>query len=117
MRELRRGFRLFALFFGFSASMRTLPHTPSSGGMASPFAIYEAKAILRNQISPIEPGKRAANLLLRVADFARKLCMSVGRDRIAHDDDAHHILRNLRGRQAPRAINAIYQEVVAFMNF
>ena len=52
-------------------NVNAFPHAPSFDGKASASAIYEAKAILRNQIPPIASGERGADLLLRMTDIAR----------------------------------------------
>ena len=76
------------------------------GGEASFFATNDEKVISRNQISTIGPSRRAAHLLLHC-----------GKDLIANQDGAQQILRILRERFAPDAIDAIIQEVAKFMNF
>ena len=58
------------------------PQLPSFGGEASSFANYGEQVISRNQIPTIEPSKRAADLLLHMADIARKARMTVGKDHI-----------------------------------
>ena len=71
---------------------------PTFGGKASPLPNYKEKVILRNQISTLGPQKRAANLLLRATDIARKICMAAGRDYIGINDGAQQIMKILRER-------------------
>ena len=101
-------------------SMTTLtsyPQVPSFGGKASSFASNEGEVISRNQISTIEPSRRAANLFLDMIDIARKGCAAVGKDHIARSDGAHQVLRIPRGRFSPDAIDATYHEVATFISF
>ena len=114
------GFRFpfeFVLFLRPLAADRPNPHVPAFDGKACSYANYEEKAILRNQIPTVEPGKRAANLLLQMADIARRKCMAVGDAHITNARRAQRILIILRERFAPVALDAICQEVAKFMNF
>ena len=43
--------------------------------------------------------------------------MTIGKDQIANDDGVRRVLRLLRGRLAPDAIDAMYPEVLEFANF
>ena len=52
-----------------------------------------------------------------MTDVTRKVCVSAGKDVIGKTDGAAHILRILRERFAPDAIDCIFQEVVTFMSF
>ena len=61
--------------------------------------------------------KPAANLLSHMTDVARKVCATLGKDVIGNSDGAAHILRNLRERFAPVAIDSIFQETARFMYF
>ena len=67
--------------------------------------------MLRYQISSSDPQERAANLLLRMTDVARVVCMSVGTDAVGNVDGAPRILRISRERFAPDAIDSILQDV------
>ena len=99
------------------ANVRTNPHAPSIGGKASLLARYEEKAIPRGQIPPIETGRRAAHLCLRMTDIGHKVRVTIGEVQIADGDGAQHLPRILRERLAPDAIDGIKQAVVRFMNF
>ena len=46
---------------------------PGSDGKESPLAIYEEKVILRLQIANLDPGKKAAGLILQMTDVARQV--------------------------------------------
>ena len=81
-----------------------MTHVPVFDGHASPFANYEAKVALWNQISSMGPHKRAANFLLRMTVVARKVCME-------------QISRILRQHFAPDATDDIFQDMVKFTNF
>ena len=52
-----------------------------------------------------------------MTDIARQACVTVGKDHVANDDGVRHVLRILRERSAPDAIDAINQEVAKFLNF
>ena len=69
----------------------------------------------RLQVAAIEPSKRAANLLLRMAEIARKVCVAAGIDHIANADGEQQISRIPRERLARDAIDAIYQKDATFM--
>ena len=71
-------------------------HVPPFDGRAPSFANYERKVALRNQISPLDPQARAANLYLHRTDVARNVCMSVGKDVIGSAYGVAQILRILR---------------------
>ena len=71
-------------------------HVPVFEEHASSSANYEEIATLRNQISTMDPQKRAANLLLRMADVARKVCVTAGKDVIGNVEGVAQILRELR---------------------
>ena len=92
-------------------------YVPSFDGNASSLATYEEKVISRTQTAYTDPAKRAANLLLHMADTARKVFMTVGKDCVGNNDGAQQISRIFRERLAPDAVDAIYQEEVKFMNF
>ena len=75
------------------------------------------KGILWTQISALGPQRRAANLLPRMTEIARKVYMPLGRDHIGSNDGFQQISRILRGRFAPDALDSNYQDVVTFPNF
>ena len=52
-----------------------------------------------------------------MADISRKVCITVSKDCIGQNDGAQQISRSPRGRVAPDATDAIYQEVAKLMNF
>ena len=58
-------------FLNSMANENTYPHVPPFAGKTSSSAIYDEEAISRDQISTIEPNKRAANLLLHMPEIAR----------------------------------------------
>ena len=91
--------------------MTEVTHTgvPKFDGHAGPFANYEEKVTLRKRLSTMGPGKKAAHLLLRTSDVARKVCLSVGRDFIENSENAEQILKISRERVAPNAIDSILQ--------
>ena len=111
---------VFAEFVCLSPPMAEVAnylHEPPFGGKASSFASYEEAVNLWNQNSTLEPGKRATNLLLHMTDIARTVCTTVNKDHIGNTHGVPQILRLLRGRYAPNAIDAIYHEVAKFANF
>ena len=54
---------------------------------------------------------------MRMTDVASKVCVSAGKEVAGNVDGAAHILRILRGRFAPDAIDSIAQDMVKFMYF
>ena len=90
---------------------------PHFDGQRSGFLNYEEKVLLWNQITPLEPSKRGAHLLLHMADVARKVCTTVGKDVIGNNDGVMHILNILRDRFAPDRVDCIFQDIIKFMNF
>ena len=90
-------------------------HVPTSDGHASSFANYEEKITSRNQICIVDPRKRAANLLSHMTDVERKVCTSVGKDSISNVDGVAQILRILRERFAPEAIDSVFKDVVKLL--
>ena len=52
-----------------------------------------------------------------MSGVARKVCMSVGKDAVGSADGVTQILRKLRERFAPDAIDSVFQGVVRFMCF
>ena len=79
-------------------------------GNASSSVIYEENATLRNQISALGPQGRVASRLLHMTDFARKVCMSVGKDDIGNAGGMAHISRILREQFPHGAIGSIFQD-------
>ena len=55
-------------------------HVASFDGKACSRGGDEEDATLRSRMSTLGPQRRAANLLLRMTDIARKVCMAVGKD-------------------------------------
>ena len=99
------------------SDMAHVINVPAFDGRAGSFANNEEKAAARNQISATDPQKRAAKLLLRTSDGARKVCLAVGEAVIGRLDGVERILRILRGRFAPDAIDSIFRDMVKFMCF
>ena len=62
-------------------------------------------------------GKKAAHLLLHMADVARKVCLTVGKDVIGNQDGVGQILCILRNRFAPDKVDCIFQDITKFMYF
>ena len=52
-----------------------------------------------------------------MSDVAREVCFSVGRNVIDNLDGAKQILKILRGRFAPDAIDSIFRDMVKFTFF
>ena len=104
------------------AEVTSFLHVPSFGGVAPSFANYEETAVLRNQIPALGPRKRAANLLLRMTDSARRkrawpeACMAIGEDNFRGSDAVQQILRIPRGRFSPDAIYAGRRDAAKFTN-
>ena len=116
------------VFFGFSelrakclsAARSEVPnftHVPSFDGQPLSFTNYDVNVIPRNRIATLDPAKRASNLLLNMADVARKICVAGGKDCIGGNGGAQQILRIFRGCSAPDAIGAMHQGVATFMDF
>ena len=63
----------------------------------------------------MDPEKKAAHLLLHMSGVARKVCLPVGRDVIDDLDGAGRILRILRERFAPDAIDPIFRDMAKFI--
>ena len=95
----------------------THPHIPTFDRNPLSFASYGTQGTSRNQISHIEPGERAANFMLHANNIARQVCMTIGKDYIADDNGAYHLLRISRGRCDDYAVDAVYQEVAKFLHF
>ena len=66
-------------------------HMPTFDGRRSSFANYEEKVLIWNKISPLEPGKKASHLLLHMADVARKVCLTIGKDVVGNIDGVGQI--------------------------
>ena len=81
-------------------------HVASFDGKACSRGGDEEDATLRGRMSTLGPQRRAANLLLRMTDIARKVCMAVGKDHFGDNDGAQQILRVLRERYAPDEIDS-----------
>ena len=71
----------------------------------------------RNQIPPLGPQKRAANLFFRMTDAPRQVCMSAGMDVAGNADGVARIFRISPGGLAPDAIHSILQVAAKFMHF
>ena len=61
--------------------------------------------------------RERSNFAFRMTDIARKVRMTIGEDHIANDGGVRPILRILRRRFAPDAIDAMYHDAAEFMNF
>ena len=48
-------------------------HVPAFDAQRGSFLNYEEKVLLRKNISPLEPAKKASHFLLHMADVARKV--------------------------------------------
>ena len=69
------------------------------------------------KITTLGPDKKAAHLLLRKSDAARKVGVRAGKDVVGNLDRAEQILKISRERFAPDAIDSIFRDVVKFMYF
>ena len=49
---------------------------PAFDGDGSSFPSYEEEVILWSQVANLEPGKKEAALILRIADVARQVCVT-----------------------------------------
>ena len=83
--------------------------TPSS-------ARYGLLVFLRNQISPIGQSRRTATSLLQISDIACQVCMTIGKDFFANNDEAQHLLRVLRESFVSDSVGAVYRDVTKFLN-
>ena len=92
-------------------------HVPAFDGQRSSFLNYEEKVTLWGNISPLEPAKKAPHLLLHMADVARKVCLTVGKDVVGNIDGAEQILNILRNRFAPDKADCIFQDITKFLHF
>ena len=95
----------------------THAEVPKFDGSGGPLVNFEEKVLLWKRAPAMEPGKKAAHLLLHLSDVARKVCLSARRDVIGNLDGAAQILRTPRARFAPDAIDSILQEMAKFMSF
>ena len=95
----------------------TRAEAPKFDGSGGPPVNFEEKVLLWKRAPAMEPGKKAAHLLLHLSDVARKVCLSVGRDVIDNLDGAEQISRISRERFAPDAIDSISQDMVKFLYF
>ena len=110
--------KLFVFFFLDPPWMSGVAHVmnaPAFDGRAGSFANYEETAGLRIQISTTGPQKRAAKLLLRASDVARKVCMAGGKDVVGNIDGVEQISRISRERCAPDAIDGVFQDMATLM--
>ena len=57
---------------------------------------------------------RAAASFLQIADVARQAYVTSGKNHVLNGDGAQQVLRISRGRLAPDAVDAIYQEALRF---
>ena len=78
---------------------------PNFVGNGGSFANYKKKVPLWKRVSTMGPETKAAHLLLHMSDVARDVRPSVGRDVIDNLDGAEKILKILRERFAPGAID------------
>ena len=61
-------------------------HVPTFDGQRSSFLNYEEKVLISENISPMGPAKKASHLFLHMADFARKVCLTIGKDVVGNID-------------------------------
>ena len=92
-------------------------HVPTFDGQRSSFLNYEAKVTLWKNISPLEPAKKASHLLSHMADVARKVCLTIGKDVVGNVDGAEQILSILRNRLAPDKADCVFQDITKFLYF
>ena len=92
-------------------------HVPTFDGQRSSFLTYEEEVLIWKNISPLELGKKASHLLLHIADVARKVCLTIGKDVIGNLDGVEQILNILRNRFAPEEADCIFQDITEFMYF
>ena len=77
----------------------------------------EEKVLLSKRAPAMDPEKKAAHLRLHMSDFARKVCLPVGWGRIDNLDGLDQILKILRERFAPDAVDLISQDMAKFWYF
>ena len=82
-------------------------HVPSFDGKAPSFANYKEKVALWNRVSTTDLQQRGSHLPMNMTDIARKVCMTVGKGVVGSVDGVADILRILRKRFAPDAIDCI----------
>ena len=92
-------------------------HVPALGGQRSSFLNYEEKVLLWGNISPLEPAKKASHLLSHMADVARNVCSTVGKDVVGNNDGAEQILSISRNGFAPDKVGCIFQDIAKFLYF
>ena len=63
------------------------------------------------------PDKKASHLLLHVADVARKVRLTIGKDVVGNLDGVDQILKILRNRFAPDKADCIFQDISKFLYF
>ena len=90
---------------------------PMFDGQAFSYANNEEKVMLWNQMSTLDPQKRAANLLLHMSNAARKVRVTVGGDVIGDTGGVARILLISREEFAPDAYDCIFQDMVQFLYF
>ena len=90
-------------------------HVPAFDGQRSSFLNYEEKVLLRENITPLEPAKKASHLLLRTVDVARKVCLTVGKDVVGNNDGVEQILNISRNRFAPGKADCTFQDIAKFL--
>ena len=69
------------------------------------------------QVTTLDPGKTAATSILRTSDVARQVCITSGKDPVTSDDGVQQIPKILRGHVAPDALDAMYPNVVRFLQY
>ena len=92
-------------------------HMPTFDGRRSSFVNYEEKVLIWNKISPLEPAKTASHLLLHMADVARKVCLTIGKDVVGNIDGAEQILNILCNCFAPDKADCVFQDITKFLYF
>ena len=70
-------------------------HAPAFDGQRSSFLNYEEEVLTWTNISPLEPDKKASHLLLRMADVARKVRLTIGKDVVGNLDGVAQISRTI----------------------
>ena len=86
---------------------------PAPDGEGSSFSGYEEHVSLWPQVTNLE----LHALILQVSDVPPQVRMASGKGRIMNDECAQRILAILRVQSAPRADDAIYEEVVRLSRY
>ena len=89
---------------------------PTFVGQRNSFLSYEEKAFLRKNVTPLEAAKKAAYLLFRMADVARKARLVVWKDVIGINDGVEQISNISRHRFAPDKVGRFFQDVTKFVH-